>query len=52
MQDYKYDLETLKQNVKSKAKEDEAVFKKVLDEKGKFPNSNKYSCQKQTLTID
>lgn len=35
MQDYKFDLETLKQNVKSKAKEDEAVFKRVLDEKGK-----------------
>jgi ribosomal protein RSM22 (predicted rRNA methylase) len=34
--DYKYDLEAIKKNVKSKAIEDEILFKRVVDEKGMF----------------
>jgi hypothetical protein len=34
--DYKHDLETIKTNVKSKALEDEVLFRRVVDEKGRF----------------
>lgn len=35
IEDYKQDLETLKEGMRMKSKDDEAVFKRVLDEKGK-----------------
>jgi len=34
MKDYRYDLDTLKKGMKTKAEEDELLFKRVLDEKG------------------
>ena len=33
--DYKQDLEILKEGMRNKAQDDEALFKRVLDEKGK-----------------
>lgn len=36
MRDYKSDLETLKQGMRSKAKEDELLFNRVLEEKRNF----------------
>jgi len=34
--DYKQDLEILKEGMRNKAQDDEALFKRVLDEKGKY----------------
>jgi hypothetical protein len=36
MKDYKNDLDVLKKGMKTKAEEDELLFKRVLDEKGRF----------------